>query len=80
MLRSQIYAKQMNLSKAVDDISIALTIFKSDPELYVLRGDFYQQLSKHSGNSTLPLPSISILNAEWILPLYRETLKLKLHK
>jgi len=48
MLRSQIYAKQMNLSKAVDDISIALTIFKSDPELYILRGDFYQQLSKHS--------------------------------
>ncbi len=48
MLRSQIYAKQMNLTKAVDDISIALNMFKNDPDLYVLRGDFYQLLSRHS--------------------------------
>ncbi len=48
MLRARIYARQMNISKAVDDISMALNLFSSDPELYELRGDFYQQLSRHS--------------------------------
>lgn len=48
MLRAKVYAKQMNLSKAVDDISVALNMFKDDPDLYVLRGDFYQALSRHS--------------------------------
>lgn len=48
MLRSKVYAKQMNISKAVDDISVAINMFNGDPDLYVLRGDFYQQLSRHS--------------------------------
>ncbi|MCF8225271.1 MAG: tetratricopeptide repeat protein [Bacteroidales bacterium] len=47
-LRSQIYAAQMNLSKAIDDISLALKMYPGDPELHILRGDFYQQLSRHS--------------------------------
>ena len=48
MLRSQIYASQMNVTKAVDDISMALTRYQQDPELLILRGDFYQQLRRYS--------------------------------
>lgn len=48
MIRSRIHARQMNLTKAVDDISLALTKFMGDPELLMLRGDVYQQLSRHT--------------------------------
>lgn len=48
ILRSSIYAKQLNLTKAVDDVSVALTKYPNDPELLMLRGDFYQLLSRHS--------------------------------
>jgi len=48
MIRSIIHAKQLNLTKAVDDISVALSKFQKDPELLILRGDFYQALSRHS--------------------------------
>ncbi len=48
ILRSKIYAAQMNISKAVDDISMALTKYQGDPELLIIRGDLYQQLSRHS--------------------------------
>lgn len=47
MLRSNIHAKQLNLSKAVDDISIALNLYPGDADLLILRGDFYQLLSRH---------------------------------
>lgn len=48
ILRSNVHAKQMNLSKAIDDISIALNMYQGDPEMLVLRGDFYQALSRHT--------------------------------
>jgi len=48
MLRAVIHAKQLNLTKAVDDVSVALTKYQKDPELLILRGDFYQELSRHS--------------------------------
>jgi len=48
MLRSKVHAQQMNISKAVDDISVAINMFSGDPDLYILRGDFYQQLSRYS--------------------------------
>ena len=48
MLRSKIHAKQLNIPRAVDDISVALLVYPSDPDLYELRADFYQQLNQHS--------------------------------
>jgi len=48
MLRSRINAARMNLNQAVNDISEALTIYRNDPVMHVLRGDFYKELSRHT--------------------------------
>ncbi|MEX0980893.1 MAG: tetratricopeptide repeat protein [Bacteroidales bacterium] len=48
ILRSRIHAERMNIMQAVNDISEALIIYRGDPELHALRGDFYQMLSRHS--------------------------------
>ncbi len=48
MLRSSIHAARMNITQAVNDVSEALIIYRGDPELHTLRGDFYQLLSRHS--------------------------------
>ncbi|MEX0986716.1 MAG: tetratricopeptide repeat protein [Bacteroidales bacterium] len=48
VLRSQIHAERMNLSQAVNDISEALNVYRGDPELHMVRGDFYHQLSRYS--------------------------------
>ena len=48
MLRAKINAARLNITQAVNDISEALTIYRGDPQLHILRGDFYQELSRHS--------------------------------
>ncbi|MFZ5940992.1 MAG: tetratricopeptide repeat protein [Bacteroidota bacterium] len=48
ILKSRIDAAQMNYPKAIDDISTALLVYNDDPELYLLRGEYYQKFNQHA--------------------------------
>lgn len=48
ILKSRIDAAQMNYPKAIDDISTALLVYSDDPELYLLRGEYYQKFNQHA--------------------------------
>ncbi len=48
LIRSRIYAKQLDYPKAIDDISVTIMMDPEDDEMYLLRGTYYQEFTQHT--------------------------------
>jgi tetratricopeptide (TPR) repeat protein len=52
LMRSRVYSKHLDYSKAIDDISKNLLIEPENPEFYLYRGNYYQEFNQHTNAIT----------------------------